>query len=185
MPAPTDRAAPASALPDAAAALEAPKRITLRVTTANGIETRRRAGLVFGRHATTVHVTPEQAEAIRKDDGLISLSVGDGGDVAMSDELANAIAEADKYKAETLRLRAHLNAAIDQMTTHGLEFVPPPVGAGGVEIEPDVEFAAPGGDGLGAPKGARMPRGPRADSARAAAVRLPLDGPVPGDKSKG
>lgn len=147
-----------------------PKSTTVRVSTI-GIPTRRRADLTFTPTPRIVTVSPEQLAVLKADRALAVIPIT-GGDTAAAAELAELTALADRHKAEAIKLRRHLDAALEQLAEHGIQFAPPTDEAGG-------ELEAGEADDFGAPPspdgGDTAPRSTRR-KARDGAVRASLDG---------
>lgn len=109
----------------AAAAPPEPKAITLRVSTANGIESRIRAGIEFGRDPKVVVVTAEQADRIKRDDvrkggGLIVSEVGDGATDDLRDEVGALVERAERAEARADRAEQNLSAALAKLDELGV-----------------------------------------------------------------
>lgn len=147
-----------------------PKTTTVRVSTI-GIPTRRRADLAFTPTPRIVTVTAEQLAILKADRALAVIPIT-GGDTAAAAELAELTAIADRHKAEAIKLRRHLDAALEQLAEHGIQFAPPTDEAGG-------ELEAGDADDFGTPPaspdgGDTAPRANRR-KARDGAVRAAMD----------
>lgn len=117
-----------------------PPGTKLRVSTARGIKSRRRAGLDFGQKPTTVEIVhataaeietrtkngeaaadPAGGRAILDDDGLIVMTVGarvlEGGEVATDDGLATELAHRDRVIADSETRIAQLERELSRANT--------------------------------------------------------------------